>query len=287
MNWKIYVLFCGLFIGLHSCVLDEAKPSAHQKVVVYTDTYCPADSLIIREFEESKHISVQVVYQTSDEIAKTIRKNKFNTGIDVLLLSSDSLRETIYNQSLFSQLRDRSFFRNIDRQFNNNHGFWVPVCHNPLILVSKKDSSANCVTINWDKFKNDSMGIHPKITIESNRNSYLSKLKKTNKFVNLASENVPVNSKYSISTLSQITKLSEKDVRYDQSNCFNYLVENQRFMTNFTSVSLYRYSRNKVASRQFVAFYCRFQYQIASNRNQLSTFKTIQPNFLIRALEIH
>ena len=287
MNWKIYVLFSGLVIGLHSCVLDEAKPSAHQKVVVYTDTYCPADSLIIKEFEESKHISVQVVYQTSDEIAKTIRKNKFNTGIDVLLLSSDSLRETIYNQSLFSQLRDRSFFRNIDRQFNNNHGFWVPVCHDPLILVSKKDSSANCTTINWDKFKNDSIGIHPKITIESNWNSYLSKLKKTKKFVNLASENVPVNSKYSISTLSQITKLSEKDVRYDKSNCFNYLVENQRFMTNFTSVSLYRYSRNKVASLQFVAFYCRFQYQIASNRNQLSTFKTIQPNFLIRALEIH
>lgn len=287
LNWKIYVLFSGLAIGLHSCVLDEAKPNAHQKVVVYTDSYCPADSLIIREFEESKHISVQIVYQTTDEIAKTIRKNKFNTGIDVLLLSSDSLREVLYNQSLFSQLRDRSFFRNIDRQFNNNHGFWVPVCHDPLIQVSKKDSSANCVAMDWDKFKNDSIAIHPKIMIESNRNSYLSKLKKTKKFANLAGENVPVNSKYSISTLSQITELSEKDIRYDKSNCFDYLVENQRFMTNFTSVSLYRYSRNKVASQQFVAFYCRFQYQIASNRNQLSTFKTIQPNFLIRALEIH
>jgi len=287
LNWKIYVLFSGLLIGLHSCVLDEAKPNTHQKVVVYTDTYCPADSLIIQEFEESKHISVQVVYQSSTEIAKTIRKNKFNTGIDVLLLSSDSLRETIYNQSLFSQLKDKSYFRNMDRQFNNNHGFWVPVCHDPLILVTKKDSNSTCAAINWDKFKNDSISIHPKITIESNRNSYLMKLQKTKKFANLVRDKVPVNSKTSISTLSQVTKLSEKDIRYDKSNCFDYLVENQRFMTNFTSVSLYRYSRNKVASQQFVAFYCRFQYQIASNRNQLSTFKTIQPNFLIRALEIH
>lgn len=287
LNWKIYVLFSGLLIGLHSCVLDEAKPSAHQKVVVYTDMYCPEDSLIIREFEEAKHISVQVVFQSTEEIAKTIRKNKFNTGIDVLLLSSDSLREKLYNQSLFSQLRDKSYFRNMDRQFNNNHGFWVPVCHDPLILVAKKDSSANCTSINWDKFKNDSISIHPKITLESNRSSYLKKLQKTKKFAALTNDKVPVNPKYSISTLSKVTELSEKDIRYDKSNCFNYLVENQRFMTNFTSVSLYRYSRNKVPAQLFVAFYCRYQYQIASNRNQLSTFKTIQPNFLIRALEIH
>lgn len=285
MNWKIYVLFSGLFIGLNSCVLDEAKPSIHEKIVVYTDFYCPADSLIIREFEQSKKISVQVVYQTQDEIAQLIRKNKFNTGIDVLLLSSDSLRENLYNQSLFSQLRGRIFFRNIDRQFNNNHGYWVPVCHNPLILVAEKDSSANCIAMNWNNFNKDS--IYPKVAIESNVNSYLVKLKKTNKFSTIARGKTPNNSKYSIYTLSQIAELSNRDFRYGQSNCFYYLVEKQRFMTNFTSVSLYKYSRNKIASQQFIEFYCRFQHQIASNRNQLSTFKTIQPNFLIRGLEIH
>lgn len=271
-------------MGLHSCVLDEAKPSVHQKIIVYTDSYCPADSMIIKEFEESKKISVQVVYQTSAEIAKTIQKNKFNTGIDVLLLSSDSLRESIYNQSLFSQLRDRSFFRNMDRQFNNNHGFWIPVCHDPLILITEKDSSATCTSLNWSKFGKDS--IRPQITIESNQSSYLMKLAKT-KFASMISNKNPLNAKYTISTLSQVAERSDKDIHYDKSKCFHYLVENQRFMTNFTSVSLYRYSRNKVASQQFVAFYCRFQHQIASNRNQLSTFKTIQPNFIIRALEIH
>lgn len=285
MNWKIYVLFSGLFIGLNSCVLDEAKPSAHEKIVVYTDLYCPADSLIIQEFQQSKNISVQIVYQTQDEIAKSIQKNKFNTGIDVLLLSSDSLRENLYNQSLFSQLRGRSFFRNMDRQFNNNHGYWVPICHNPLILVTKKDSSANCIPMNWNKFKKDS--IHAKIAVESNLSSYLMKLEKTNKFSAIAKNKAPMNSKYSIHTLSQIAAISDKDMHYEKSNCFYYLVEKQRFMTNFTSVSLYKYSRNKVASQQFIAFYCRFQHQVASNRNQLSTFKTIQPNFLIRTLEIH
>lgn len=285
MNWKIYVLFSGLFIGLHSCVLDEAKPSAHERIVVYTDFYCPADSLFIQEFEQSKKISVQVVYQTQDEIAKSIQKNKFNTGIDVLLLSSESLRESLYNQSLFSQLRGRSFFRNMDRQFNNNHGYWVPLCHNPLILVTAKDSSANCSGLNWDKLKKDS--IHPKIAVESNLSSYLIKLEKTDKFSAIAKSKAPANSKYSIYTLSQIAAFSDKDYHYGQSNCFYFLVENQRFMTNFTSVSLYKHSRNKIASQQFIEFFCRYQHQIASNRNQLSTFKTIQPNFLIRELEIH
>lgn len=285
MNWKFYVLFSGLFIGLNSCVLDEAKPSVHQKVVVYTDFYCPADSLIIREFEQSKKISVQVVYQTQDEIAQSIRKNKFNTGIDILLLSSDSLRENLYNQSLFSQLRGRSFFRNMDRQFSNNHEYWVPICHNPLILVSKKDSSANCAPMNWGMFNKDS--IRPKIAITSNLNSYLIKLKKTSKFSSIAGNSTFTHPNYSIYTLSQIAELADRNVHYDKSKCLYYLVEKQRFMTNFTSVSLYKYSRNKVASQQFIEFFCRFQYQIASNRNQLSTFKTIQPNFLIRSLEIH
>ncbi len=284
LNWKIYVLFSGLFMGIHSCVLDEAKPSTHEKVIVYTDIYCPADSMIIREFENSKKISVHVVYKPSAEIARIIQKNKFNTGIDVLLLSSDSLRENLYNQSLFSQLRDRSFFRNMDRQFNNNHGFWVPVCHDPLLLITEKDSVSNCTSLSWSKFGKDS--IHPGITIESNRTSYLMKLAKS-KFASLTENKGPLNPKYTISTLSQVAEHSNKDIHYDKSRCFHYLVEKQRFITNFTSVSLYKYSRNKVASQQFVAFYCRFQHQIASNRNQLSTFKTIQPNFIIRALEIH
>jgi hypothetical protein len=246
--------------------------------------YCPADSVIIREFEKSKKVSVQVVYQTQDEIAKSIQKNQFNTGIDVLLLSSDSLRENLYNQSLFSQLRGRSFFRNIDRQFHNNHGFWIPVSHDPLVLVTKKDSSANCLPMNWEKFKKDSLAA--KIGVTSNVRPYRMKLEKTNKFAAIAKNKAPVNTKFNIYSLSQVAQFSKQDFRYEKTNCFHFLVEHQRFMTNFTSISLYKYSRNKVVSQQFIEFYCRFQYQIASNRNQLSTFKTVNPNFLIRSLEI-
>ena len=86
--------------------------------------------------------------------------------------------------------------------------------------------------------------------------------------------------------VSQVAEIANKDLRFERSRCFYYLVENQRFITNFTSVSLYRYGRNKIAAQQFIEFYSRFQYQIASNRNQLSTFRPNKPNFLIRSLEI-
>lgn len=285
MNWKIYILFSALFLTLHACVIEEAKPSVHQRIVFYSDSYCPADSLIIQEFEQKKHVSVQVVYKNKDEIAQLIQKDKFNTGIDVLLLSSDSLRENLYNQSLFSPLKGRSFFINMNRQFNNNHSYWVPICHNPLILAVKKDSSSNCQAVNWGKLSKDS--VRPKIAIQSNVNAYVLKLNKTKKFAALTgTSNVPVSPKYTIYTLSQIAELANKGLQFERSHCFYYLVENQRFITNFTSVSLYRYGRNKIAAEQFIEFYSRFQYQIASNRNQLSTFRPIQPNFLIRSLEI-
>lgn len=283
MNWKIYILFAGLFFTLSAC-LDEAKPSVHEKIIFYTDTYCPADSAIINEFEQSRHISVQVVYQPQEEIAKLIQKNKFNTGIDVLLLASDSLRENLYNQGLFSQLKEHIYFRNIDRQFNNNHHFWIPLCHNPLVLTCKKDSSAVCVPLNWNKMNKDS--VRPGIEVKSNVNSYLMKLAKTDKFAKITKANLKSVSGYRIYTLDQLAKLSEVNVHFNQNNCFYYLVEKQRFMTNFTSISLYKYSRNKTAAQQFIEFYSLYQYQVASNRNQLSTFKTIQPNFLIRTLEI-
>lgn len=283
MNWKIYSLFAGLCFTLSAC-LDEAKPSAHEKIIFYTDTYCPADSAIINEFEQSRHISVQVVYQPQEEIAKLVRKDKFNTGIDVLLLASDSLREALYNQGLFSQLKGHLYFRNMDRQFNNNHHFWIPLCHNPLVLVTKKDSSAACIPLNWNKLNKDS--VHPGIEFKSNIHSYLMKLSKTDKFSRFTKKNLRAVSPYRIYTLDQLAKMSEVDFHFNQNNCFYYLVEKQRFMTNFTSISLYKYGRNKTAAQQFIEFYSLYQYQIASNRNQLSTFKTIQPNFLIRTLEI-
>ncbi|MDR0801313.1 hypothetical protein [Fluviicola sp.] len=283
MNRTNYILFAGFFLTLNACVLDEAKQSIHEKVVFYTDTYCPADSTIIQEFEQSRHISVQIVYQPQKEIAKLIQKNKFNTGIDVLLITSDSLRENLYNQGLFSQLKGRTAFRNINRQFNNNHHFWVPLCHNPLVLTTKKDSSITCIPLNWNKLNKDST--HPKIEIQSNVSSYLVKLSETDKF-SWINRNLKAISSYRIYTLDQLAKLSEVNFRFNQNNCFYYLFENQKFITNFTSISLYKYSRNKVASQQFIEFYSRYQYQVASNRNQLSTFKTIQPNFLIRTLEI-
>lgn len=283
MNWKIYILFAGLFFTLSAC-LDEAKPSVHEKIIFYTDTYCPADSAIINEFEQSRHISVQVVYQPQEEIAKLIQKNKFNTGIDVLLLASDSLRENLYNQGLFSQLKEHIYFRNIDRQFNNNHHFWIPLCHNPLVLTCKKDSSTVCAPLNWNKMNKDS--VRPGIEVKSNVNSYLMKLAKTDKFAKITKANLKSVSGYRIYTLDQLAKLSEVNFHFNQNNCFYYLVEKQRFMTNFTSISLYKYSRNKTAAQQFIEFYSLYQYQVASNRNQLSTFKTIQPNFLIRTLEI-
>lgn len=284
MNWKIYILFTGLFLTLNACVLDEAKPNAHEKVIFYTDTYCPADSSIIKEFEQSRHISVQVVYRPQEEIAKLIQKNKFNTGIDAILLTSDSLRENLYNQGLFSQLKSPTAFRNIDRQFHNNHHFWIPLCHNPLVLTTQKDSSSVCVPMNWNKLNQDS--IHPEMEIRSNVSSYLMKLSRTDKFSRISRPGKKTLSRYRVYTLDQLAKLSEVDYHFNQNNCFYYLVEKQRFMTNFTSISLYRYSRNKVAAQQFIEFYSRYQYQVASNRNQLSTFNTIQPNFLIRTLKI-
>jgi hypothetical protein len=284
MCWKKSILFWGILILASSCMVEEAKPLTHEKMIIYTDNYCPRDSIIIQEFEQTKHISVQVIYQSKDQIAQLIQKNKFNAGIDVLLLSSDSLREDLYNKSLFTSLKDHSVFKNINRQFHNNHGYWIPFSHNPLILVTSRDSAAKCELMNWSKFKIDS--IKPQLAITSNLSSYLLKLNKSEKFTLAKNAKFPTAKNYSIYTLDELVDISDKDMRFSESKCFYYLVEKHRYLTNFTSISFYKYSRNKIAAEQFIHFFMHYQYQAASNRNQLSTYKQIQPNYSIRELGI-
>lgn len=265
-------------------MIEEAKPSAYQKVVVYTDSSTPKDSLILKKIYKNTGIDAVIIYKPLAEIAKKIQQNRYNTGFDCLILASDSLRNALVKTSLFADLSDVKLNKSVYRQFYNTPNFWIPISHDPLVYFTPKDSLNTCAKVSWEKWRRDSLAVPLKISKQ--RDFYTSLLAKKNKFSFLVKSNGFKTKNASISVLSDLVVRSKKEPNFKTNHCFYYLVENQKYLTNVTTISLYQYSRNKELSIRFLKAYCSYQYTLAANRNQLSPFKQIPSAFVIGDLRI-
>lgn len=270
---------------LAACTLEEAKAPKHSNITVYTDQFVPSDSSFIREFEEFSHIRVNVVYKESSELKAIIRGSKYNAGFDVIITKSDTLRQLLKDRNMLYKISNARLFRNLNRQFNNNHYLWLPICHNPLILEVKLDSTATCSNLNWSKIFKDSTGVVQKIDV--NELQFYNTLKKANSRYELLlkSKNYPF-SKHMIMKLDDYVAYKSKNTN-KYNSCGHILNEHQRIFTIFTSISINNYARNKAEAIRFLDYYGKFSYQIASNRSQLPTFNGIITNYQISELRLN
>jgi ABC-type Fe3+ transport system substrate-binding protein len=279
-----FLTYLGLAVALYGCTLEEAKAPKDQHLVVYTDHYCPEDSSIVNDFEEFTNIQVRVVYLSPKDIIGKIQKNKYNAGMDVLLLSTDSIREILHERKYLQPLTNGRIFRKLGRQFHTKHAEWLSVCHNPLVLSVKIDSSATCASIQWKKIYQDSTGVK----YHSDKSAYtpINKLKNHSKFKQLFKEKSNPYAAVELWNLSEMVAYSNAHSSFASSHCNHFAVENQKYYTTVTSISLYRNARNKAAAVLFLEHYAKFAYQIASYRNQLSTFNGVRTNYLVEQLNI-
>lgn len=280
---KIFGIYL-LLVILAACTLDEAKAPVHSHVIVYTDQYVPEDSSFIQEFEAYSHIHVKVIFKPSSEIIALLKGNKYNVGFDAILTKTDTIRQMMKEREMLHRISNARLFRNLNRQFNNNHYLWLPVSHNPLILEVSLDSSQNCDNLAWSKILKDSsaMNIH---LIPAEINYYKSLMKGGSRYATiLNSKNAP----YSKRDLIKLSDLVEdlKSKKIAEQKCRHLLNEHQRMFTTFTSISINKFARNKAEAIKFLDYYGKFNYQIASNRNELSTFNGIISNYQISELKI-
>lgn len=286
MRNKIFFIipvFFGLFT---SCTLEEARAPKHTSVVVYTDVYCPDDSVFISEFENYAHMDVRIFYKKTGEIMQLIASNRYNAGADILITQSDSLRRYLRERNLLHRIQNKRLFRNLSRQFNNTHYLWLPLCHDPLVLATRKDSTDDCAQLNWNKILRDSSGTD--FHVATNELAYYRQefLRPGSKFTRILDNPDNHRAKNALWKLTDLVQKNESDPKFNQAYCFHYLAENQRFFSSMCSVSIYKYGRNKSAAIRFLDYYGKFNYQIASNRNQLSTSKGITVDYRISELGI-
>lgn len=284
MNGKIYIGFLFVMAILSSCMIEEAKPSTHQKVVVYTDSSSPKDSLILQKIRKTTGINAVIIYKSTTEILNEVKRNPYNTKFDCLILSSDSTRKYLKESSLLSVVSEINLSKKLNRQFHRKYPYWIALSHDPLVYCREKDSITNCPRVSWEKLRKDSVAIPLKAS--KHQSFYAELLSNKSKFSFTTQKNGNPSKNSYITSVSDLAIQSKKNPSFKNNTCFTYLVYNQRYMTNFTSISLYTYGRNKELSSRFIRAYANYATSIASNRNQISTFMGVTPNRLIQQLNI-
>jgi hypothetical protein len=216
-RWK-FLFLAGSIALLSACVLREAKPSLSQEVFLFTDKLTDTDSSLIKEFEKSTKCNVRIVFLSPEEYLEKVNKDRFNTGADVLWFSNDSVRQKLYEFNYVVPI-DNKEWNNLEGEFYVKHRLWFPVCHDPLVLTTPKDSTA-CANINFNTWhKKDSASpkfVYPKILKEykySIEKTALSNVLLPNKHRKIVNESV-----WNLSSLAR--KYTEIDTNFNKNNYF-------------------------------------------------------------------
>jgi hypothetical protein len=286
MNSKWILLLPVILLGFSGCWLDEAAEPQQKSLTIVADRLSHEDSTLIEQFGKKYHVSVQLEVLKADVILKRIRTDRYNANIDVLITEDQSLRRQLQELNAFKAIRNTAPFGQLERQFNNQHHYWIPVSHDPLIVTRAKDTTG-CSPIDFRKWhKNDSL--KPVFLVTRQRDNYLSLMGASTNLGKLRSASRKQGGEH-IYTLSEFVELenSSDSMYHSNSNaCRFFLIDNQRYVSSVNTVSIYRHGRNIAGAEQFLAFFVGHSYSVANGRNQLPTRKNVTANWFIRSLSI-
>lgn len=271
---------------LFSCVLKSAEPPRKKELVVGYQSLNATDSSVIAQFEKKYNCEVTLKFITAEDYLELAVKNPYNTDIDVMFLSSDSVRTQLYERNALYALKTIEGFNDLERQFQNKHKLWYPLYHDPLIVTRPADSLKDCKAINFDTWhEKDSLKPHQYKKTQLAKYRYVianSKLKD----VLLGGRN----RKFSNETLWQLSQLAEMQISNDTTyikrlhSCKYVINQKKHSLTMMTSVSISKYARNRGTAILFINWFSRYNQQISSGKNQLSCVRNPQNNYIIKNL---
>lgn len=286
MKSRWILLFPVVLLGFSRCVLEEASEPEKKSLNIVADHLSHEDSATIEQFSKKYHVDIKLEVLKADAILKRVRADRYNADFDVLITEEETLRKQLQELKAFRAIRNTNPFGQLERQFNNQHHYWLPVSHNPLVVTRYKDT-AGCSSIDFKAWhKNDSL--KPIIQIQHQRDQYLSLIKASTNMNRLQAPNRKLSSEsvYSLSELVELENRSDSLRRSNANSCRYFLIDNKRYVSTVNTISIYRHGRNSENAQQFLNWFSGNAYAIANGRNHLPTRKNIQPNWYILSLFI-
>jgi len=134
---KFVCFFTCLIASIVSCSIDEAQPLAHKKLVIASDFLYQKDVRFFSEFAKKEKVKIEIVHLRADSILFRLKKDAYNTDIDLVLVQSLLSIKSLGNHAF--QKIDQTTQQQLTRlpQFEKN---WYLIGRDPFVLTYLKDS---------------------------------------------------------------------------------------------------------------------------------------------------
>lgn len=127
---KYIYLLAALLVS--SCVPNTNKS---KEINIYSQRHYDSDKMQYKKFEEKTGIKVNVTKAGADELIQRLKNEGDNSQADLFITVDVGKLWQASDMGLFQKFNDPKVFDNIDPQFLDKNGYWVPLTYRSRVVV--------------------------------------------------------------------------------------------------------------------------------------------------------
>ena len=127
---KYIYLLAALLVS--SCVPNTNKS---KEINIYSQRHYDSDKMQYKKFEEKTGIKVNVTKAGADELIQRLKNEGDNSQADLFITVDVGKLWQASDMGLFQKFNDPIVFDNIDPQFLDKNGYWVPLTYRSRVVV--------------------------------------------------------------------------------------------------------------------------------------------------------
>ena len=125
-------IYLVVIVLLSSCMPNTNKS---KEINIYSQRHYDSDKMQYKKFEEKTGIKVNVTKAGADELIQRLKNEGDNSQADLFITVDVGKLWQASDMGLFQKFNDQKVFNNIDPQFLDKNGYWVPVTYRSRVVV--------------------------------------------------------------------------------------------------------------------------------------------------------
>ena len=125
-------IYLVIIVLLSSCMPNTNKS---KEINIYSQRHYDSDKMQYKNFEEKTGIKVNVTKAGADELIQRLKNEGDNSQADLFITVDVGKLWQASDMGLFQKFNDQKVFNNIDPQFLDKNGYWVPVTYRSRVVV--------------------------------------------------------------------------------------------------------------------------------------------------------
>ena len=125
-------IYLVIAVTLASCMPNTNKS---KEINIYSQRHYDSDKMQYKKFEEKTGIKVNVTKAGADELIQRMKNEGDNSQADLFITVDVGKLWQASDMGLFQNFDDQTVFDNIDPQFLDKNGYWIPVTYRSRVVV--------------------------------------------------------------------------------------------------------------------------------------------------------